>query len=192
VSTPLRLVAGLGNPGPEYSETRHNAGFWLVERLAAQHGTSFSAERRFPGQVTRLQSAAFDCRLLMPSTYMNRSGGPVQSCAVYYKVEPDALLVVHDEIDLPPGIARLKRGGGAGGHNGLTDVIERIGADFLRLRIGVGHPGNRDDVPDYVLHRPSREERTLIDEAIGRALAVMPMVMAGELERAMNELHGSE
>ncbi|MBI2993895.1 MAG: aminoacyl-tRNA hydrolase [Gammaproteobacteria bacterium] len=187
----LQLVIGLGNPGPRYAETRHNAGFWFIERLAAIQAVNFSRESKFQGEVARLRGAGFDCWLLKPGTFMNDSGGPVQSFMQYYNVPPEQALIAHDEVDFAPGTARLKRAGGHGGHNGLRDIIERAGSsEFQRLRLGVGHPGDRDAVVSYVLNRPTSAERELIDAAIGRALEVMPLVLAGELEKAMTELHG--
>lgn len=190
----LQLVIGLGNPGPRYAETRHNAGFWFVDRLAGIHSARYSTESKFQGEVARLRGAGLDCWLLKPGTFMNDSGSPVQSFMHYYNVPPEQTLIVHDEVDFAPGTARLKRGGGHGGHNGLRDIIERTGSsEFQRLRFGVGHPGgDRDAVVSYVLNRPSAAERELIDTAIGRALEVMPLVLAGELEKAMTELHSSE
>lgn len=189
----LQLVIGLGNPGARYSETRHNAGFWFVERLVDAHSARFAMEAKFRGQVARLRRPGVDCWVLKPATFMNDSGGPVQMFMQYYAVSPENALIVHDEVDFEPGIARLKRGGGHGGHNGLRDVIERTGSsEFQRLRLGVGHPGDRDAVIAYVLNRPSAGERERIDGAIGRVLEVMPLVLAGDLEKAMTELHGSE
>ncbi|WP_018232590.1 aminoacyl-tRNA hydrolase [Thioalkalivibrio thiocyanodenitrificans] len=186
---PVQLVAGLGNPGPRYTETRHNAGFWFVDALARQHGADLRLENRFAGEVARIVLDGRETRLLKPQTFMNRSGQSLKLLAGFYRIPVEAILVVHDEIDLPPGEVRLKRGGGHGGHNGLRDIMAHLGRDFLRLRIGVGHPGYKDEVVDYVLHRPSRDEEAGIRESIDRALAVMPEVVAGELERAMHQLH---
>ena len=189
----LQLVIGLGNPGPRYTETRHNAGFWFVERLAEIHSARFALEANFQGHVARLRLSGVDCWVLKPATFMNGSGGPVQRFMQYYTVLPENTLIVHDEVDFEAGVARLKRGGGHGGHNGLRDVIERTGSsEFQRLRLGVGHPGDRDAVIAYVLNRPPAAEREQIDAAIGRALEVMPLVLAGQLEKAMTELHTGE
>ena len=189
----LQLVIGLGNPGPRYIETRHNAGFWFVERLAAVHSARFSMEAKFQGHMARLRLPGIDCWVLKPATFMNDSGGPVQRFMQYYAVLPENALIVHDEVDFEPGTARLKRGGGHGGHNGLRDLIERTGSsEFQRLRLGVGHPGDRDAVIPYVLNRPSAGERERIDGAIDRALEVMPLMLAGELEKAMTALHTGE
>lgn len=183
------MVAGLGNPGPRYADTRHNAGFWLVDRLAAAHGTTFRAAARFHGEVAELPGG---CRLLKPGTFMNRSGQSVAALMGYYRLDAAQLLVVHDEIDLPAGVARLKKGGGHGGHNGLRDIMAALGQrDFHRLRLGVGHPGDRERVVGHVLERPTREETGLIDEAIERALKVLPMVFDGAWEKAMHALHST-
>ncbi len=186
---PIRLVVGLGNPGPEYADTRHNAGFWLVDALAQQTHVCLRPERRYHGRVARTSLAGQELWLLEPETYMNASGQAVHALAAYYRVAPAEILVVHDELDLPPGTARLKKGGGAGGHNGLKDVIARLGPDFWRLRLGIGHPGSRDEVVDYVLRRPPREEAERITEAIGRSLDILPLVVRGDLETAMHRLH---
>ncbi len=186
----LQAVVGLGNPGPQYDQTRHNAGSWFLRRLAERSGATLRPEAKFHGLLGRGRIDDHALWLLEPTTYMNRSGEAVAALARFYKLPPAALLVVHDELDLPPGVARLKRGGGHGGHNGLRDIIARLGSrDFLRLRIGIGHPGHRDAVTGYVLGRPTAAERAAIDEAIERALAVMPLVVAGQLEAAMNQLH---
>ena len=186
---PVQLVAGLGNPGPRYTETRHNAGFWFVDALARRHGGAFRPESKFAGETARIRLGDRELWLLKPQTYMNRSGRSVKLLSAFYKVPAEAILVVHDEIDLPPGDVRLKRGGGHGGHNGLRDIMSHLGGDFLRLRIGVGHPGHKDQVVDYVLQRPSRDDEAQIRQAIDRALDVMPETAAGELERAMHKLH---
>jgi peptidyl-tRNA hydrolase, PTH1 family len=187
--TPVQLVAGLGNPGPKYTETRHNAGFWFADALARRHGGTFRQENKFAGEVARITLGGRDVWLLKPQTFMNRSGQSLKLLAAFYRIPVEAILVVHDEIDLPPGEARLKRGGGHGGHNGLRDIMAHLGGNFLRLRLGVGHPGHKDQVVDYVLHRPTREEETDLLGSIDRALDVMPEVAAGELERAMHKLH---
>jgi len=186
----IQLVAGLGNPGAKYEQTRHNAGFWFVDELARQQGANFHLESRFKSEVTRCSINGRDCRLQKPMEYMNRSGQPVASLAGFYRIPESCILVVHDDLDLPPGTARLKKGGGHGGHNGLRDLIPHLGSnDFLRLRIGIGHPGHRDDVVDYVLKQPSREDRAAIDAAIEDAIKVLPQIIAGELDAAMKALH---
>ncbi len=186
----IRLIAGLGNPGPRYQDTRHNAGFWFVDRVAAAHGASWRAEKRFFGEVAQLTLPGSPVRLLKPATYMNESGRAVGALARFFGVEPEQVLVAHDEIDLPPGIVRLKRGGGHGGHNGLRDVIPQLGSpDFARLRIGVGHPGHKDQVVGYVLSRPGTEERRLIEDAVARAAERFDDMIALGLERVMTDLH---
>ena len=185
----MRLLVGLGNPGREYEATRHNAGFWWVENLADARGASLKAESRFFGRVGRLTGGGHDCWLLLPQTYMNRSGQAVGALAGFYKIPPEEILVAHDELDLPPGAARLKKGGGVAGHNGLKDISARLGPDFWRLRIGIGHPGERAAVVNYVLHPPRAEETELISEAITRSLEVWPLIFAGEMEKAMHRLH---
>jgi len=186
----LKLIVGLGNPGPKYQSTRHNAGFWFVDRLAAREHCQLACQNRLHGELGRLPGAGVDCRLLKPGTYMNESGRAVRAVMDYYGVRPGETLIVHDEIDLDPGIVRLKQGGGHGGHNGLRDIMAALGnGDFLRLRIGVGHPGHKDDVIDYVLKKAGKAEQRLIDEAMDRALEVMPLVLEGEMEKAMTRLH---
>lgn len=187
----IDLVVGLGNPGEQYARTRHNAGFWLVDALAERQCVKLKLERKFKGEAGELTLDGHAFRLLKPKTYMNNSGEAVAAMARFYQISPQRLLVVHDEIDLPPGVARLKRGGGSGGHNGLRDIIAAFGeeAEFLRLRIGVGHPGQASEVINYVLKPPASGERKLILEAIDRAIEVLPLVIGGNLEQAMQRLH---
>jgi PTH1 family peptidyl-tRNA hydrolase len=185
----MRLVVGLGNPGREYEATRHNAGFWWVENLVDAQGLSLKMESRFFGRLGRATGSGRDCWLLLPQTYMNRSGQAVGALAGFYKIAPEEILVVHDELDLPPGVARLKQGGGVAGHNGLKDIAARLGQGFWRLRIGIGHPGDRAAVVNYVLHPPREEEAQLISDAITRSLEVWPLIFAGEMEKAMHRLH---
>lgn len=188
----VELIVGLGNPGPEYAATRHNAGVWLLNELAARTNVAFRKETKFQGELARAELAEQPCWLLRPTTFMNLSGVAVASLAQFYKLSASSILVIHDELDLPPGTARLKRGGGHGGHNGLRDIIARLGGNqFLRLRLGIGHPGHRDGVSDYVLHKPSKVDTTQIHQAIDAALDVMPLVVQGELERAMHQLHST-
>jgi PTH1 family peptidyl-tRNA hydrolase len=188
---PIEIIAGLGNPGAEYQDTRHNAGFWLLDALAREYGAVFKPERRFQAETARATLDGRACHLLKPDTFMNRSGQAVAALARYYRVPLERVLVVHDEIDLPAGAARLKRGGGHGGHNGLRDIIEVYGGatEFMRLRLGVGRPASSDEVVNYVLHPPSAADRTLIRAAIDDAIAVLPLVVAGQAELAMNRLH---
>ena len=187
--TPIRLIVGLGNPGKEYADTRHNAGFWLLDAIAHKTGASLRPESRFHGGVARASLQGHEIWLLAPQTYMNVSGQAVAALAGYYKITSDEMLVLHDELDLPPGTARLKRGGGAGGHNGLKDIIARLGADFWRLRIGIGHPGDKDAVSDFVLHRPSQPEQQLIHDALDQSLSTLPLLAAGDMAGAMQRLH---
>jgi PTH1 family peptidyl-tRNA hydrolase len=190
VAASLRLIVGLGNPGTGEARTRHNAGFWFVDALASQHGAAFRQTPRFFGDTCELSCGTERVRLLKPSTYMNLSGRAVGALANFYRISPEEILVAHDEIDLPAGVARLKVGGGHGGHNGLRDIHRVLAKpDYLRLRIGVGHPGHKDAVHDYVLSKPSDEQRKLIEQAIDDALAVVPEVVAGRVSKAMNALN---
>ena len=181
-----RLVVGLGNPGGEYEDNRHNLGFWFVDRLASDLKVSLAPQGKFFGHVGRLG----DLWLLKPTTFMNRSGQAVVALARFYKIMPDEILIVHDELDLQPGAIRLKRGGGNGGHNGLKDIQAHLTTpDFWRLRLGIGHPGDRNEVVNYVLKAPRREERELIDQAIDRCLVAWPKLGAGDYEAAQRQLH---
>ncbi len=191
-ATKVRCIVGLGNPGSRYADTRHNAGFWFVDELARHAGGVFRAEAKFFGECCRVTLNAQDCLLLKPTTFMNRSGQSVSALAKFYKLLPGELLVVHDELDMEPGVARLKLGGGHGGHNGLRDIASALNSkDFLRLRVGVGHPGHRDGVVDYVLNRPSQADKERIDQALAEAERVIPEVLSGQLQKAMNHLHSS-
>lgn len=184
------LLVGLGNPGPRYAETRHNAGFWFVEAAARHLNLHFRFEKRFHGHVAEGEWHGEKVRLLAPETYMNHSGRAVAALATFFKIPVERMLVAHDEIDLQPGDIRLKVGGGHGGHNGLRDIIGQMGSrEFARLRIGVGHPGTSDDVVDYVLHRPGKAEQTGIEAAIDTACDVLPDILDGDLPRAMQALH---
>ena len=186
---PIRLIVGLGNPGAAYQDTRHNAGVWGIEVLARQWRLDWRRESRFQGRVAKAENP-FSGWLLCPETFMNSSGRSVAALAHFYRIEVAEILVLHDELDLPPGVARLKQGGGSGGHNGLKDLIAQLGgAEFWRLRIGIGHPGPHQPVASYVLHRPSKEEQAAIDLALERGLSVFPLVMTGQFSHAMNELH---
>jgi PTH1 family peptidyl-tRNA hydrolase len=189
--TPTLLV-GLGNPGAQYERTRHNAGFWLLDILARRLGGEFRSERRFSGDMATVRLEGRTVFLLKPTTFMNRSGQAVRALTHFHKLTPQQVLVVHDEIDLPPGTVRLKRDGGHGGHNGLRDIIANFGGDrdFYRLRIGVGRPApGAGDVVDFVLNAPSAAEREAIDASIEAALEVIPLLVRGETERAMQQLH---
>ena len=188
----IRLIVGLGNPGAEYESTRHNAGFWWVDEFARRHEARFREENKFHGQVARVQAHGQDTWLLKPQTFMNASGRAVVALALFYKILPDQMLVVHDELDLPPGSAKLKLGGGHGGHNGLKDIIAHLGTrDFWRLRVGVGHPGERSEVINYVLKPPRKEEQPLIDEALQRAQDIAPLIVEGKQQAAMLKLHSN-
>ncbi len=191
--TAIRLIVGLGNPGPEHESDRHNAGFWFVDAVAREHGGHWRRERPFHGEAARASIGGADVWLLKPSTYMNRSGQSVSALARFYRIGVGEILVAHDELDLPPGTVKLKRGGGSGGHNGLKDITAAMGGpDYWRLRIGIGHP--RDlypgrEVVDFVLQRPSRAEREAIDERMPAALGIVPLLAAGHWERAGQKLH---
>ena len=186
----IRLIVGLGNPGSEYELTRHNAGFWLVDRLA---GSGLQREARFQGLAKKIRLADEEVWLLEPQTFMNRSGISVGALSRFYKIEPAEILVVHDELDLPPGSTKLKKGGSSGGHNGLKDITAALGTqEYWRLRLGIGHPRElqlQQVVADFVLHRPRKEEQALIDEAIDKSLSVIPLLCQGLFEKAMLELH---
>jgi PTH1 family peptidyl-tRNA hydrolase len=189
----IRLFVGLGNIGAEYEATRHNAGYWLVDAVARRAGVRFTSERKFHGDTARLRLGGHDVWLLKPTTYMNRSGQAVVALALFYKILPTEILVVHDELDLPPGAVKLKRGGGTAGHNGLNDTQAKLTtADFWRLRIGIGHPRSlqlEQDVADFVLHPPRREEQAAIDEALERAESIIELLADGQFEAAMLKLH---
>jgi peptidyl-tRNA hydrolase, PTH1 family len=190
--TPLKVIVGLGNPGPEHLLTRHNAGFWFVDALAAKLGARFRSHTRFQGDICRAQLGGGDMTLLKPMTYMNRSGLSVRAISDYMKVAPEEILVAHDELDLPVGEVRFKLGGGPGGHNGLRDSITHIGPDFWRLRLGIGHPGDRSQVIDYVLRRAPAEEEEKILAAVAQGLDALPVFLEQGSERAMNGLHGKK
>jgi PTH1 family peptidyl-tRNA hydrolase len=186
---PLRVIVGLGNPGPEHLVTRHNAGFWFVDLLARRHGGEFRDYRKYSGETARITLSEREIILLKPTTYMNRSGLSVRQLSDFYKIAPEEILVAHDELDLPVGSVRLKQGGGHGGHNGLRDTITHIGETFWRLRLGIGHPGNKADVIDYVLTRAPRAEEDTILETVSTAADVMPLLLEQGAERAMTRLH---
>jgi peptidyl-tRNA hydrolase, PTH1 family len=190
LSTGIELLVGLGNPGPAYAETRHNAGFWFLDRLAHRHALSFREHARFYGQMARLMLDGGSCWLLKPMIFMNRSGQSTAALANFYRIPPAHILVVHDELDLPPGTVRLKHGGGSGGNKGLRDIIACLGdSGFSRLRLGVGHPGQRDQVTPYLLSRPPETEREAIVAAIEAALELLPAILSGESAKVMNQLH---
>jgi peptidyl-tRNA hydrolase, PTH1 family len=186
---PLRIIVGLGNPGPEHQVTRHNAGFWFVDLLAQRHGGDFRDYRKYSGETARITVAGQELQLLKPTTYMNRSGLSIRQLSDFYKVPPEQILVAHDELDLPVGTVRLKHGGGHGGHNGLRDTITHIGENFWRLRIGIGHPGNKAEVLDYVLNRAPRIEEEMILDSVNFAADCLPILLEQGAERAMTKLH---
>lgn len=188
----LRAIVGLGNPGSEYERTRHNTGFWFVELLAEQFRSSFRHEAKFKGDLARIRVGDADVLLLKPLTYMNKSGDAVQPLAAFYKLAPADVLVAHDELDLPVGTMRLKRGGGHGGHNGLRSIHPHLGPDYPRLRIGIGHPGTREQVLGYVLGRPNSADYALIRDGLVAAMNAMPVWLESSLEKAMTQLHSPD
>ncbi len=187
--TALQIIVGLGNPGPEHRLTRHNAGFWFVDALAREHSVQFRSHSRYQGEVARVTLEGREIVLLKPQTYMNRSGISVRSLVDYTKAPLAELLVVHDDLDLPPGVARFKFGGGHGGHNGMRDVITHCGAEFWRLRIGVGHPGERGDVIDYVLQRAAAADEEATVTSVGASLEALAVFLRDGAEKAMKQLH---
>ena len=188
----MRAIVGLGNPGAEYERTRHNAGFWFVEALAAAYRGSFRVESKFRSGLARIRIDDTDVLLLKPSTFMNRSGEAIQLLAAFYKIPSSDILVAHDELDLPTGTVRLKRGGGHGGHNGLRSVHQHFGEDYLRLRIGIGHPGSKDLVLNYVLDRASVADEKLIHDGIDDAVAAMPIWLGQSWDKALQRLHSDK
>lgn len=195
---PIKLIAGLGNPGRQHERDRHNVGFWLVTQLADQHRVTLSVNSRYHGLVGKFAAPAHgghgapggEIWLVLPQTYMNLSGKSVGALARFFKIKPEEILVVHDELDFLPGVAKLKLGGGVGGHNGLKDISAAMGSqNFWRLRVGIGHPGDRDLVADYVLSSPSPTDRKAIDEAMDKSLDCMPLVLQGDMTAAMLKLH---
>ncbi|HLN49782.1 MAG TPA: aminoacyl-tRNA hydrolase [Steroidobacteraceae bacterium] len=185
----MRLIVGLGNPGPEHQATRHNAGFWFVDELARRHGGEFRDYRKYSGETARVSIGTDEIVLLKPTTYMNRSGLSIRQLSEFYKIAADDILVAHDELDLAVGSVRLKHGGGHGGHNGLRDTVAHIGESFWRLRLGIGHPDNKTDVIDYVLTRAPRSEEDLIMDAVNLAADCVPLLLEQGAERAMTKLH---
>jgi len=184
------LIFGLGNPGPGYAETRHNAGFWFLDRLAQAQGAGYKTQSRLQSEIVRVNLHGKECILAKPTTFMNHSGQAVRAVMDYYKVSAQELLIAYDELDLPPGVVRLKRGGGHGGHNGLRDIFRHtVDHDFLRLRIGIGHPGNKDAVTAYVLGRATASQERLIRQSISDAIDIMSKILNGDVAGAMKELH---
>lgn len=191
MNAPLKLIVGIGNPGDQYATTRHNAGIWFVERFLLQVGGAFKEEKRFFGRVANVNYEGQELRLLIPSTYMNESGKSVGALANFFKVPTDQILIAHDELDFSIGTIRFKQGGGLAGHNGLRDISRSLGGnqDFNRLRVGVGHPGSKEQVTGHVLGNASPEDKDLIGQCIDEALSCMPMALKGEWDQAMNRLH---
>ncbi len=188
-NTRFDLLVGLGNPGTKYEETRHNAGFWFLDRLADRYSATFKADKRFFGEIAKVRISGMDIILLKPATFMNLSGQSIAAAARYFKIDPSNVLIVHDEIDLPPGTIRVKQGGGHGGHNGLRDTIAKFGKNFWRVRLGVGHPGHKDAVVAYVLKRASKEEQQLIDDAIDDGIREVENLLVENLDKAIQFLH---
>ncbi len=190
VNDQINLIVGLGNPGREYEKTRHNAGFWWVDAIAERKRASWRRETKFSGWIAKVEEGGREFVLLKPATYMNESGRSVGTYTRFFRIEPASMLVVHDELDLPPGVVKLKKGGGTGGHNGLTDIVESLGnKDFWRLRIGIGHPGHKDLVADYVLDKARRAEQDAIDPAFERSLDLLPWLAKGRMVDATTWLH---
>ncbi len=189
MSKAITMIAGLGNPDSKYERTLHNAGFWFVDALARKYGGDFRYEKKFDAVVCRIDLLGNAIRLIKPKSYMNLSGGPIRGLLDYYRLRPQDLLVAHDEIDLPAGTLRLKQGGGHGGHNGVRDVVSHCGADFLRLRLGVGHPGDKRDVTNYVLKKGSADVEAAVERNVDDGVAIMPILIEDGVNAAMKKLH---
>ncbi|WP_299022705.1 aminoacyl-tRNA hydrolase [uncultured Photobacterium sp.] len=191
MSNNIRLLVGLANPGAEYAKTRHNAGAWVVEELARAHNISLREESKYFGLTGRIQANGHDLRLLIPTTFMNLSGKSVAALAKFFQIKPEEILVAHDELDLPPGVAKFKKGGGHGGHNGLRDIISKMGnnKDFYRLRVGIGHPGDKNKVSGFVLGKAPAKEQDNIDAAVDEAVRCMDILLKDGLNKAQNRLH---
>ena len=185
----ISLIVGLGNPGTEYAQTRHNAGFWFVQRLAEQYGIQLKADPKYKGISGRGNIEGQDVRLLLPTTFMNLVGQSVVPFAKFYQIAPEAILIAHDELDMNPGVIRLKTGGGHGGHNGLRDIVPHIGSNFHRLRIGIGHPGSKERVSGHVLSKAPSSEQNLMDDAIAHALSRIQLLVNGDIQQAMNQIN---
>lgn len=186
----IKLIVGLGNPGPSYADTRHNVGAWFVEAFCKQNRIQLKNDAKFNARLGQFSGGGRDVKVFISNTYMNHSGRAVSSIAKYFQIPHEAILVAHDELDLPPGVVRFKTGGGHGGHNGLRDIIHHLKTrDFHRLRLGIGHPGHKDEVVDYVLQKPSQSDEKKIREAIDEAIAILPQIIAGDFEKVMNSLH---
>lgn len=185
----IQLIAGLGNPGNEYEKTRHNAGFWFIDQLVSQYNLTLKNESKFLGEVAKFNSPSGNIWLLKPMTFMNRSGQSIARLAQFYKIKPEQILIVHDELDLPPGSVKLKQSGGHGGHNGLRDSIAQLGKNFYRLRLGIGHPGNKEQVVDFVLGKTPQSDKQLIESAIDKSIDSIELILQGDMQKAMNQLH---
>ena len=185
----IKLIVGLGNPGSKYEETRHNAGFLLLDDLARSYSVSYASEKKFQGDLARTNIGSCDVRLLKPTTFMNLSGESVRAVAGFYRIEANEILVAHDELDIPPGSVKLKQGGGHGGHNGLRDIINHVGRDFWRLRLGIGHPGDAKKVVSFVLQRAPKSETDLLQNSIDDVVREIPGIVTGDMEKAMQTLH---
>ncbi|RXJ73991.1 aminoacyl-tRNA hydrolase [Veronia nyctiphanis] len=191
MSDQIRLLVGLANPGPEYAKTRHNAGAWVVEELARIHNVTLKEDKKYFGLTARITHAGQDLRLLVPTTFMNLSGKSVAALAKFFQIKPEEIMVAHDELDLPPGVAKFKKGGGHGGHNGLRDIISKLGnnKDFYRLRLGIGHPGHKDKVAGFVLTKAPAREQAMIEQAADEAVRCIDILLKDDLAKAQNRLH---
>jgi len=191
LNQPIKLLVGLANPGPEYANTRHNAGAWVVEKFARVHQITLKNEAKFFGHTGRLSGAGQDLRLLIPTTYMNLSGKAISTMANFYQMAPEEIMVVHDELDLPPGVAKFKQGGGHGGHNGLRDTISKLGncKDFYRLRVGIGHPGHKDKVTGFVLGKAPTQEQIQLDAVVDESVRCLEILLREGLSKAQHRLH---
>jgi PTH1 family peptidyl-tRNA hydrolase len=190
LSSRIQLIVGLGNPGQQYEKTRHNAGFWFIDAIARAHGIALKSENKFHGEAGKGIIDGNEVWLLKPMTFMNKSGQGIAALARFYKIEAESILVAHDELDLPPGTVRLKKGGGHGGHNGLRDTIAQLGSkEFQRLRLGIGHPGHASQVTGYVLGKAPSGEQIEIERAVDKALDELSLILSGDLQKAMNRLH---
>ena len=190
---PIKLIVGLRNPGAEYAQTRHNAGQWFVEAFVRQYHGSFKIDKKMQGELAQADSSSFSCKALLPLSFMNHSGLSVRAVSQFYRIEPHEILVAHDELDLPPGRIKIKTGGGHGGHNGLRDIISQLGTqDFQRLRIGIGHPGHKDQVVHYVLGKPMPDEKALITSAIDKGIQFIPSALSGDIAQAMCQINNEE
>lgn len=191
MNSAIKLIVGLGNPGPDYQNTRHNAGAWFVEAIAKDHQASLRPDTKFKSKIAQIRVNETKILLLCPLTFMNLSGQAVKAVCQFYKIKPAELLVAHDELDMPPGVAKLKFDGGHGGHNGLRDIIAHLGSrQFHRLRLGIGHPGHSNQVSNYVLKKPAKQELEQIETAMAKAMALLPTILEGQLQQAMQALHG--